>query len=135
VIFVGAGLSQGAGLPGWDELIRGISDELPGCPEDADYRDVAQYYVNEYGDRRLVEVLRTRLDTLAVRPTAVHRTIIRLPVDCIFTTNYDDLLEQALRAIGQTFALVVDTVDASFLNTDQLRLVKVHGDLQRPSRL
>jgi len=135
VIFVGAGLSQGAGLPGWADLVRELAAELDGCPPDADYRDIAQYYDIEYGRRRLVERLRDRLDTLDVHPTPVHKALVGLPVSAIFTTNYDDLLEQALRAAKRPFTPVVGNVDASFWSADRLQLVKLHGDLGQPESI
>jgi len=132
VVFVGAGLSQGAGLPSWADLIRELVTELDDCPPDADYRNIAQYYDNRYGRNRLVQKLRDRLDTLDVHPTPVHEALVRLPVPVIFTTNYDDLLELALRAAKCPFESIIVNVDASFYTSDRLQLVKLHGDLGQP---
>lgn len=135
VVFVGAGLSQGAGLPGWADLVRELAAELDGCPPDADPRDIAQYYEIEYGRRCLVERLRDRLDTLDAHPTLVHEALVRLPIPMIFTTNYDVLLEQALRAAQRSFTPVIGNVDASFWSVDRLQLVKLHGDLNQPESI
>jgi hypothetical protein len=135
VIFVGAGLSQGAGLPGWADLVRELAAELDGCPTDATPHDIAQYYDIEYGRRRLVERLRDRLDTLDVHPTPVHEALTSLPVSAIFTTNYDDLLEWALRAAKCPFTPVISNVDTSFWSADRLQLVKLHGDLDQPESI
>ena len=48
-IFVGAGLSIGAGLPGWGTLIEQLAKEPPSYPNSSSYPDIAQYYVNEFG--------------------------------------------------------------------------------------
>jgi|GEM_PF-2959237 len=135
VIFVGAGLSQGAGLPGWADLVRELAAELEGCPLDTDYRDIAQYYEIEHSRNRLVQKLRDRLDTLPVQPTPVHEALVKLPVSAMFTTNYDDLLEQALRATKRPFAPVVSNVDAGFWSADRVQLVKLHGDLNQPESI
>jgi hypothetical protein len=135
VIFVGAGLSQGAGLPGWADLVRELAAELHDCPPVTDYREIAQYYENDNDRHRLVQKLRDQLDTLDVHPTPVHQALAKFPVSAIFTTNYDDLLEQALREAKRPFAPVVSNVDASFWSVDQLQLVKLHGDLSQPESI
>ncbi len=131
-VFVGAGLSQGAGLPSWADLIDELAAELDDCPSDADYRDIAYYYDLEYGRNRLVQKLRDQLDTLEVSPTPVHAELCQLPVSPIFTTNYDDLFDQALRIAKRRFTNVVNDVDAGFWSADRLQLVKLYGDLNQP---
>ena len=106
-IFVGAGLSIGAGLPGWGDLVCRLVTEIEGCPTDVPYQDIAQYYVNEHGSHRLVTRLREELDTFNLKPTSVHKALVKLPVNPVFTTNYDDLVEQALRTDKCKFDLVV----------------------------
>lgn len=135
VIFVGAGLSQGAGLPSWADLVHELANELAGCPSGANHCDIAQYYETEYGRNRLVQRLRDRLDTLKVSPTPVHDELVQLPVSAIFTTNYDDLLEKSLRANSCPFDLVIANVDVSFSSAHRLQLVKLHGDLSQPESI
>lgn len=75
--FVGAGLSIGAGLPGWYDLLAELAerigyDQLPPrqwATGDA-LIDAAQAYVNRMGLHSLVAFLKERLDTTHVRPTA-----------------------------------------------------------------
>jgi hypothetical protein len=135
VIFVGPGLSQLAGLPGMDDLASELAAELDGCPPDANPRDIAQYYVIEHERHRLVQKLRVQLETLNVQPTPVHKALAQLPVSAIFTSAYDDLLEKALRTIQRPFTFVIGNVDASFWSSDQLQLVKLHGDLNQPKSI
>src|SRR5436309_2437716 len=113
-IFVGAGLSIGAGLPGWADLVRELAKELE-APIDADFLEVAQYYVNAFGKKRLVDKLRKFLDT--GDPTTAHRIIAGLPVQKIFTTNLDNLLEAALDERKRPFRKVVNDEDVSFLTS------------------
>jgi tetratricopeptide (TPR) repeat protein len=134
-IFVGEGLSIDAELPGWADLVCELTAEVDGCPPDADYRDIAQYYEIEQGRNWLVQRLRDRLDTLDVYPTSVHKALVKLPVPVIFTTNYDDLLEQALRTAKRRFTSVIGNVHASFWSADRLQLVKLRGDLDQQESL
>jgi len=91
VLFIGAGLSVGAGLPGWGALIRPLAERI-GYQGD-DLLKVAQYYENRLGRRALISYPRDRLDTTGVKPTENHDLLVRLPVNIVFTTNFDDLLE------------------------------------------
>ncbi len=134
-IFVGEGLSTDAGLPSWSDLVSELAAELDSCLSNANYRDVAHYYEIEYGRLRLVQKLRDRLNTLDVPPTPVHEALVRLPVNRIFTTNCDDLLEQALRSTRRKFDIVVSGVETSFQSSDRLQLVKLHGDLKQPDSI
>jgi hypothetical protein len=131
-LFVGAGLSKGAGLPDWAELISELGDELDDCPPSSDLRDLARYYEIEYGRNRLIERIRKHVDRLDVKPTQVHRALASCTVGVILTTNYDDLLEQALRAARRSYSVIIRNIDAGFWSAERLQLVKLHGDLAQP---
>lgn len=134
-LFVGAGLSRGAGLPDWNELIQPLLFELHDCPPEASPADIAQYYDLEYGRSRLVRKVRDRLNSIAVRPTVVHQELLRLPVGDIYTTNLDDLLEQALRQWHQPFHTIVEAADLGYSSSNETQLFKLHGDLSRPESI
>ena len=131
-IFVGAGLSIGAGLPGWGDLMQRLSSELVDCPANTSYLDLAQYYVIQFGKNRLISRLREELETIDIQPTAVHNSLVQLKISPLFTTNYDNLLEKALQAASIRFDPIVTTVDASFWTSDRVQLVKFHGDINQP---
>ncbi|MFE9928906.1 SIR2 family protein [Streptomyces sp. NPDC005533] len=135
VLFVGAGLSKGAGLPDWQGLVHGLADEIPGCPPDADHRDIAAYYELEFGRNRLVQRIRDQLDTLHLQPTPVHHAAAALPVPLVVTTNFDDLLEQTYRADRKPYSTVTRAVDAGFWSSDRVQIVKIHGDLAIPESI
>jgi len=46
-VFAGAGISFGAGLPGWAKLLEPLRVEIQECPSSASFLDVAQFYENE----------------------------------------------------------------------------------------
>jgi hypothetical protein len=131
-IFVGAGLSIGAGLPGWGDLMQRLSSELDDCPANASYLDLAQYYVIQFGKNRLISRLREELETVDIQPTVLHNALVQLKISPVFTTNYDNLLEKALQAAGIKFNPVVTSSDASFWTSDRVQLVKLHGDINQP---
>ena len=141
--FVGAGLSAGAGLPGWYDLIAELSArigyELPPAKwatGDA-LIDAAQAYVNQQGLHALISHLKDRLDTTGKQPTAAHRALARLPISLVFTANFDDLLERAFRDAGKRVEVVVRDSSIPFMRRgpDTVNIVKLYGDLEQPDTI
>jgi hypothetical protein len=134
-IFAGAGLSVPAGYVDWRALLRPLSQEL-GLRIDleSDLVAVAQFHVNWSGQNRhklhtaLIEALSPDNP-----PTPNHRLLAQLPLRTYWTTNYDKLLENSLRAAGK----VVDVKSAvPQLATTRpgrdVTVFKMHGDVDRP---
>lgn len=61
-IFVGAGLSVGAGLPNWSSLMEPLKKEIEDCPDDLSPLDIAQCFCNQYKIRFLAQRLAEQLD-------------------------------------------------------------------------
>lgn len=130
VFFVGAGLSAGAGLPTWTELVDGMREELMPEPEEANPMLVAQFYRNQHGDHKLFTFLRKALRSSTAQPTPAHRAMSSLPVRVFYTTNYDDLLETALKENGRAFHVIANDQEVSLWDErDEVQVVKLHGDL------
>lgn len=138
--FVGAGLSMGAGLPGWYDLLVELAGridyDLPPrrwATGDA-LIDAAQAYVNRMGLHSLLSFLKERLDTTRIQPTAAHRALASLPLALVFTANYDDLLERAFRDEGKRVEVVVRDGSIPFMRRgpDTVNIVKLYGDLGQP---
>ena len=143
IAFVGAGLSIGAGLPGWysliSELAQRVGYELPPAQwatGDA-LIDATQAYINERGLHSLVMFLRDQLDTTGKPPTAAHQALARLPISLVLTANYDDLLERAYTDAGKRYTIVVRDYDIPFMRRgpDAVNIVKLYGDLDQPGTI
>ena len=117
VIFVGAGLSMGAGLPGWSSLLTPLADSIR-LPQDrrVDLLKVAQYYENARGRQALIAHIQEQTDTTGKKPTENHRRLARLGARTWVTTNYDDLIEQTLREAGERFNVVVRDQDLPYVS-------------------
>ncbi len=102
-IFAGAGLSSGAGFVDWTELLRSIAEELRLKieREQHDLVSLAQYYCNEHGGRGKLNQIITDEFQRRASITENHRILARLPITTYWTTNYDNLIETALREIGK----------------------------------
>jgi hypothetical protein len=128
VIFAGAGLSSGAGLPDWNRLARRLGDDLGIRWDDRlNYLDLAQWYRERFGADQLAEVIRQTYTT-AAHPTLAHYLLMALPVRHVLTTNYDDLLERALSALKRHPVKVVHQADVARTGRDDVFVVKLHGD-------
>lgn len=132
-VFVGAGTSQAAGLPGWDGLIaeaRTMAD-VPATIADAPL--AAQYIANTDGEGALHAAIRRKIDVDVV-PTEVHAVLARLPIRDLWTTNYDLLVEQSLEARNVAYQWVVreqDFIGNPVAGTSAKRVTKMHGSLSR----
>ncbi|HEX3131623.1 MAG TPA: SIR2 family protein, partial [Thermoanaerobaculia bacterium] len=131
-IFVGAGLSIGAGLPSWEELVEPLARQV-NCPPSTSFLDIAQYYVNVNDQITLADHVRQALKKPGVGPTEVHRELIKLPVPRIFTTNLDNLLEDAFRERDLKFDTIVTDQDVALMDSGKKSIVKLHGDLAQPA--
>jgi hypothetical protein len=135
VLFVGAGLSTGAGMPGWDQLIARLREELKIAPDArVDHLDLAQWYREHFGKKRLAELLRTTFSAEG-RPTLAHYLLMALPLRLVITTNYDHLLEQALTALKRHPLPVIRQEDVVHTGGAGVYVVKLHGDAHHPDEI
>src|SRR5581483_12179587 len=135
VMFVGAGLSIGAGAPTWDQLCDDLRAELHPSTSEQSLPLVAQYFRNQFGDYALYSRLREKLHGASLRPTRVHELLCSLPVSVFLTTNWDSLIEQALRAIGRRAHVIVHPPDLAAWDDCEVQVIKPHGDIERPDSL
>ncbi len=132
-VFVGAGLSTGAGLISWNELTLRLAGELRIDPRAASPLDVAQRYQDRFGSARLVEELSQYLSTLDVKPTQAHSVLVDgLHLEKIFTTNFEDVLELACRDAGRAPHVAYDSATYGIFPAGFFRIVKLHGHLDAP---
>jgi hypothetical protein len=61
---------------------------------------VAQYYADTMAKADLLEYVCQRIREARREPMATHQLIAALPVKIIVSTNYDCLIEEALKAAG-----------------------------------
>lgn len=134
-VFVGAGTSQGAGLPGWGDLIK-EARETAKVPESISDAPLAAQYIAyaDGGEGALHAAIKRKIDT-AAEPTETHRLLSHLPIRDYWTTNYDVLIEQSLDREGFLYQWVVGEGDYTNGNLaaglSSKRVIKMHGSLTR----
>jgi len=101
-LFIGAGVSREAGFVDWKGLLRDAADELDlNIDKEHDLLALAQYHVNARAGRGDINQQLVDAFVRDARPTALHDILPRLPIDTVWTTNYEQLLEDAYKAAGR----------------------------------
>lgn len=132
-VFIGAGMSRGAGYVDWKGLLTDIADSLNlDINKEYDLLSIAQYHVNKNGRARINKKILDEF-TEENEETENHRILARLPYRTIWTTNYDNLIEDTCNKYNK----IVDdkhSVKQLFLNKPKsdLILYKMHGDIDFP---
>lgn len=150
VLFESGSYDDGRRFPSWPMLIRRMRDRIASLPEFEEHGseverffreqsaiDCAELFREKVGKANYYSFLREQFvtkDTDSGRLTQSHHQLTRLPVDTIFTTNYDELIELAFRSNGGNVR--VSSTPAEFNARRQERnfvhLVKLNGSIDRP---
>lgn len=156
-LLIGSGVSRAAQIPtGW-EIILELTKRVGALEEAGDQEDWAAWYKQRFGSEpnysellsklsqspderrailhRFIEPTPEEVDEGIKVPTKAHRAIARLVRDgyirVIITTNFDRLLENALREVGVEPTVIRSDDDlrgAVPLIHSRCYVVKVHGD-------
>lgn len=136
VVFAGAGLSVDVGYFDWKKLLTPIAERLKlDIEEEYDLTALAQYFVDQEGGRgELNQILIDQYNKTDVKLSEKHRILARLPIQIYWTTNFDNLLEQALVGVGKT-PDVKKSQENLFINLSKRDAIvyKMHGDTDQVS--
>lgn len=135
VLFLGAGISSEVGMPSSKHLVRALGFEPRMLLDEA-----AQRFENEFGRSRLEQAIRQEFEvaTRFLQPEkASHPFIANIPqlTSLIVTTNYDTLLEDALRREGKTPVTICREAELAAVTGQPHVIVKLHGDINQPETL
>ena len=137
-IFAGAGLSVAAGFVDWKGLLKDLADELDLDiqKEENNLVSLAQYYVNrKCGKRSKINQLILDEFSQLAKLTENHRILAKLPIDTFWTTNYDSMIETALKEAGKVVDVkhCVEQLPISIHKRDVV-VYKMHGDASLPNQ-
>lgn len=133
-VVVGAGVSVQAGLPSWQSLI--LEDEIAGhFNESALELDPASSH-----PKPSVQTSRQRLVEAATKlahgtPSQVHFAVAELNPRAVVTTNYDNLIEGAIRLTGNKAAVISPREIVEPVQDDVIPVFKVFGSVENPRTL
>lgn len=136
-LFIGAGMSRPSGFLDWKGLMRECATEL-GLDVDLEHDliAVAQYYINQRSMERtaLNQILIDEF-TKPVKLSANHLVIARLPISTIWTTNFDTLIEEALKRSNRIVDVKSRDQDiARHIKGREVIVYKMHGDIAMPDK-
>jgi hypothetical protein len=137
VLFLGAGVSVGAGLPSWGELLERMAE--PARLSNEERAQLAKFDAMDQAS-----ILKSRIEALTdsrdfraeivrlargAHASLSHSLLSALPVEEIVTTNYDELFELASTGIGHRVSVLPHAPD----ELAKRWLLKMHGCVSRPA--
>jgi hypothetical protein len=133
VLFCGAGISISEdGIPSGSQLARELAQRAGlGDVGNVSFPEVAQSYELEMGTQSLIAYVTERVDDPRFIPLRMHHLIAALPFKRIITTNWDNLLEEALRQARKPFVKVVRDESISYADDEKILLIKLHGSAEQ----
>jgi hypothetical protein len=147
-LLVGSGVSTACGFPSWDSLLTSmkralrqrVSDgqraDLDSFLASRDHIKIAERYRRTVGESEYFRFLRKNFRHCAFTIAPVMRHLKHFARRTVFTTNYDKLLETVFRGANKEDPIVIfDHLQLSGLPADELRIVKLHGDIDHPKTI
>lgn len=153
-LYVGAGLSIGAGLPSWPQLLNELIDSLErkgiankdNANEMRKLSNIPSKYlllaeeIRDLAQNDLERLIRDRFEDKTKQPTKTHNILVKLKSKFIITTNYDTLIEKALvKNFANYFPTIYTYKDASSINyslwNNDHFVLKAHGDAKTPKEI
>ncbi len=127
VLFMGAGASIPSGGPTGADLVEGIARDLNhALPNGIAFAEAMSLLEISFGRPRVIERIRARL--LPLKPKGGLGDIPRFEWAQIFTTNFDQLLEQSYARAGKDSQVIRSDYDFTPLHSGNMtRIFKVHG--------
>ncbi len=131
LLFLGSGFSVGAKPKVGDQFLTGreLARHLYKLADDDTDDDQLNYaadaYEAEYGPEALLDVIKNSCTASEI--SELHRKIPNVPWKAIFTTNYDDILEQAYAADGKKLFPITPKYDTNAFTKLSPSCVHING--------
>lgn len=129
-LFLGAGTSLDANFPTWPELLKPCAEELElDINNVSDYFQLAQYYINEYGESELYSLINERINKIDYNSKALD-IIVKMGFKSVWTTNFDKVIEKNFENQQININAIHDEKDLSSVNLmNRVNIFKLNGDI------
>lgn len=133
--FIGAGISVDSKLPNWIGLIKPFTEKIGIV--DLNGKDLplmAQYVINEeLGNRGpFINAISNKLKR-GYKPNKYHNAIAKTNLKTIWTTNYDNLLEEVFTKATIDVKFSDDSISRHVVDS-QIEIIKMHGCVYNSNR-
>ena len=130
-LFLGAGSSVGSGAPSSDELAGAIGKEVLQTDEHYSLADMVDYADGGPGRREVNRVIVECLESLTPSESLIE--LASLPWPRVFSVNFDDLYEQALKSHGENpiAHYSPNNLERAFVN--RIPIYMLHGSIKSPN--
>ena len=135
-LFGGAGLSRPSGYVDWKGLLKPLAADINlDVEKEHDLLSVAQYYRNKRGTRTSINQVIMDAFSKDVATNENVRIVTRLPIFTYWTTNYDEEIENGIKAANRNPDVKSESDQLSTMKRDRDAIVyKMHGDVNRPAK-
>jgi len=138
VIFLGSGMSQNSGAPGWNDILNELRAAFIGdkSPQEIDFYkkldnlEKAQYLYDKFDKTPIIKKMKDILSR--VEFCDLHRLLVRLPWATMVTTNWDDLVEKACASSGIGCIKIWKDDQVPLSGSEEKTIIKIHGSLDDP---
>ncbi|UUX35207.1 SIR2 family protein [Fundicoccus culcitae] len=130
-LFAGAGLSIPSGGLSWAKLLEKEAKNIGiDVHKEHDLTSVAQYIYNESGSRQVItDLLKNHINEYG-KVNENHKILSALPINKIWTTNYDDYIEKSLMEANKAYDVKKSVDDMTSESDDaETTIYKMHGDI------
>ena len=134
--FIGAGFSFPLGLPSWNTLIKNLAEKL-GWDSDVfvqsgnnNYLQLAEYFVikKSIGELRHELSKGMFVNEESLKKSASHQMLTALQPKIIYTTNYDEAIENSFKLYSKNYSVIRNINDFKNPSDDHTLIYKFHGD-------
>lgn len=141
VFFFGAGISAALGSPDWYRLAELLSKDLGESLAPRGHVGFEQLcgvfsrFEGAFGRNALTRRLQSELTGSKSYSTLVSSIIPFCDMSVVFTTNYDNTIEDTLQASSIPFCAIRSNALMAYFSRNEVNVIKLHGDFGDPSSM
>lgn len=127
-LFIGSGVSRESQMPSWGELLQPLAADIGITIEETDDLPMlAQYIVNENSGNKNIIYSRIRdCCDKGYTLNRYHYVISDLNINTVWTTNYDELLEECFQLRNPRVIRCSEDLSSPIKRTEMM-IIKLHG--------
>jgi hypothetical protein len=142
ILFVGSGFSKNFGFPLFKELIDEIDSHFFDDPMGQEYQfynklnllEKTQYLSSKYKKGSILKIISNIFSRKKIEINESMKYFFSLPTEKIYTTNWDNLIENTYEKIYNT-TLTSKWRDEQLILNQEIELIKLHGTIDDPASI